>query len=441
MLLPFLAALAQAEPPAPPATPKVLFVTHSAGFTHDVVKRAQRAVLAHAERCFVEAAAPMFAVEATQDCAALRADRLADYAAVVFYTTGELPMDDADKQALVDWVARGGAFVGVHSATDTFYEFPPYQAMVGGVFDGHPWHEAVTIEVEDRTHPTTFHLGEAFTITDEIYQFRSWQRDAVHVLLRLSAKGVDLDKGKRADRDYALSWCRTHGEGRVFYTALGHRPEVWRDIRFLSHLVAGLRWAVDRDGRLGRPPEGATVLLGPGIDRLRALDGGDHGWEATSDGTLRALPGAGDLRSEPRFGSARVHVEFKVARDAERGNSGVYLQRRYEVQILDSHGEAPDPRGCGALYAVRAPDLAAGLPAGEWQTFDIWFTAATFDGDRKTANARVTVVHNGIVVHRDVELAARTGRGIPEGPDPQPLVLQEHGSRIEFRNVWVLPLD
>ena len=138
----------------------------------------------------------------------------------------------------------GGGFVGVHSATDTWYEVPEYAELVGGVFDGHPWHQRVRIVVEDSAHPSTRHLGQGVEITDEIYQFRSWSRDKVHVLLRLDPRSVDVGKGKRADHDYALSWVRRHGRGRVFYTALGHPREVWEDERFRRHLLEGIRWAM-----------------------------------------------------------------------------------------------------------------------------------------------------------------------------------------------------
>ncbi|MEZ5964966.1 MAG: ThuA domain-containing protein [Planctomycetota bacterium] len=425
-----LVALPAQDPP-----PRVLFLTHSAGFVHPVVKRAQRAMLAHAERCFVEAAGLTLRVDCTQDCAALKGDSLRGYQVVVFYTTGELPIDDADKEGLLEFVREGGGFVGIHCATDTFYKFPAYGAMIGGYFDGHPWHKEVRLAVEDRTHPTTFHLGESLVVTDEIYQFRAWSRDRVHVLLRLTDDGTDLSLGKRADRDNALSWCRDYGKGRVFYTALGHRPEVWRDARFLTHLLAGVRWTIDRGSVLSAAPPSATPLGADGS--LIGANGGELAFTA-EDGVLEVQPGRGSAVSVKAFRDHRLHVEFTVPEgDAQHGNSGVYVQRRYEVQILDSFGKPADKHACGALYGQRPPDFNASRAAGAWQTFDIWFTAARFDGDKKTANARVTVLHNGILVHRDAELTAKTGQGMAEGDSPQPLLLQDHGSRVRFRNLWI----
>lgn len=431
LALALLAPQSAPATPAPAATPRVLFFTHSAGFVHPVVKRAERALLAHAEECFVAAAAPMFTAVASQDCAMLKSAELAKFAAVLFFTTGELPLSDEDKQGLLDYVRGGGGFVGIHCATDTFYKFAPYGEMLGGYFDGHPWHQQVRLAVEDRTHPTTFHLGESLDLADEIYQHRDWSRERVHVLLKLTGHGIDLKLGKRADGDYALSWCRDYGKGRVFYTALGHRPEVWRDERFLTHLVAGVRWTIDRDGALGRAPDGAAVTL--------THDGGKPLQWPSEDRAWTVKPGTGSAITAQVVGDCRIHVEFQVPEgDAkEHGNSGVYIQRRYEVQILDSHGKAPGVHECGAIYGARAPAFNASLPAGAWQTFDLWFTAAQFDGERKTKNARLTVVHNGIVVHRDVELARKTGVGQPEGAAPGPILLQDHGSPVRFRNVWV----
>ena len=167
------------------------------------------------------------------------------YDVVMFNTTGELPMHAAQKAALLGFVAAGGGFVGVHSASDTFYEWPEYGAMLGGYFDGHPWHQEVSLTVEDGAHPVTRHLPASIRVYDEIYQVRDWARDDVHVLLSVDTRSVDMsaDGINRTDGDFAVSWTRAHGDGRVFYTALGHEPDVWRDKRFTAHLVGGIRWA------------------------------------------------------------------------------------------------------------------------------------------------------------------------------------------------------
>ena len=222
--------------------PRVLYLTETAAYRH--------AVLPVSEEVMRDLAAESgaFEVTVTGTSTDITADGLTQYRAVMFNTTGELPMSDAQKAALMAFIREGGAFIGVHSATDTFYEWPEYGDMIGAYFDGHPWHEDVAVKVEDTEHPTTRHLDSTFRISDEIYQMRAWSRSDVHVLLSLDTSSVDMSKDtiKRDDGDFALAWTREYGDGRVFYTALGHEPDVWRDERFRRHLVEGIRWAMGR---------------------------------------------------------------------------------------------------------------------------------------------------------------------------------------------------
>jgi hypothetical protein len=127
----------------------------------------------------------------------------------------------------------------------------------------------------------------------------------------------------------------------------------------------------------------------------------------------------------------------------DRGNSGIYMQRRYEIQILDSFGEPVGFNRAASLYRQRSPMSNLSLPPLAWQTYDIWFTAARWSADgQKTRNARVTVAHNGVVVHRDVEIMAKTGAGRTEGPEPLPILFQDHSDPVEFRNIWLVqPAD
>jgi type 1 glutamine amidotransferase len=189
-----------------------------------------------------------FGVTATKDLTAISAQGLRDYDGIVFYTSGELPIDDTQKSALLEFIRGGKGFVGIHSATDTFYKWPEYGEMIGAYFDGHPWHQEVRIRVEDAQHPAAAGLGDGATIRDEIYQFRNWSRDRVHVIVSVDPASIDLarDGVHRTDRDFAISWTRTFGQGRVFYTALGHEPDVWRDGRFQQHLGGGIVWATGR---------------------------------------------------------------------------------------------------------------------------------------------------------------------------------------------------
>jgi hypothetical protein len=160
------------------------------------------------------------------------------------------------------------------------------------------------------------------------------------------------------------------------------------------------------------PPPGATVIFNGGPPQLL------QGAKLTSDGLLQA----GVLTKFP-VDAFRLHLEFRIpfmptARGQARGNSGVYVQQRYEVQILDSFGLDGAENECGALYRQTRPELNMCLPPLAWQTYDIWFTPPYFatDGKTKLANARITVVHNGKTIHRNREITAKTGGGKQEGP-------------------------
>lgn len=224
-------------------------VTYSAGYQHDVVRRPAPAELSIAERVVADLGRRSASFEVThvstrEDLGRLSIASVREHRALFFFTTGELPLPSAVRDAMFQWVREGAGFVGVHSATDTWYTVPAYHEMVGAVFDGHPWHQRVQLVVEDRTHPATRHLGDQLELVDEIYQFRAWSRADVHVLLRLDSGSVDVRRGKRADGDYALAWTKSWGRGRVIYTALGHEPAVWADKRFQSHLLGAIQWAL-----------------------------------------------------------------------------------------------------------------------------------------------------------------------------------------------------
>lgn len=211
-----------------------------------------------------------------------------------------------------------------------------------------------------------------------------------------------------------------------------------------------VRWRNLRIRDLGdpwsRPAAGAVVLLGDGGD-LSAWEpfgkpGSPIGW-AWRDGALEVSPGSGNIVTRRAFGDCRMHVEFAVDENQlqgqANGNSGVYIQQRYEVQILNSAGQAPADDICGAIYKVKAADYNMALPAGQWQTYDIAFRAARWDArGTKTDNARITVYHNGTRIHSDVPIPAGTGAGQPEGPGDAPLLLQDHGNRVRFRNIWIV---
>ncbi len=222
------------------ARPKILYLTHSAGFKHDVLPFSEGVLQRLGEQ------SGAFESTATLDCSLINANYLKNFDGLVFYTTGELPFSVEQKEAFLDFIKSGKGFIGIHSATDTFYQWPEYGKIIGGYFDHHPWHQDVVIKVEDSAHASVKHLAPSFKIQDEIYQFKNFSKDQVHVLLSLDNSSVDLNKPtvRRADKYFANAWTNTFGKGRVFYTALGHREDVWSDPRFQKHLINGIRWAL-----------------------------------------------------------------------------------------------------------------------------------------------------------------------------------------------------
>jgi len=221
---------------------RILYFTHSAGYRHDVIPLS-KAILTQ-----LGSNSGVFEVTATEDTSEFSTENLKRYAAVMFYTTGELPMSGAQKTALFNFVRSGRGFLGVHSATDTFYTWPDYLDLIGGYFNGHPWHQAVTIEVVDPGDPVVAFLGNFLQFEDEIYQISDFDYRRSHVLLRLDPSSVDLGKTGVHQRFYGwpLAWKRFYGQGRVFYTALGHDASVWQDRRYQRMLTNAILWSMRR---------------------------------------------------------------------------------------------------------------------------------------------------------------------------------------------------
>ncbi|WP_435017556.1 3-keto-disaccharide hydrolase [Tundrisphaera sp. TA3] len=199
------------------------------------------------------------------------------------------------------------------------------------------------------------------------------------------------------------------------------------------------------DKTLGaKPPEGAKVLFGDSIAAWNKLDGKTTAEWPVEDGI--ATVGKGSIRSKDTFGDMQVHVEFNIPYMPDktgqaRGNSGVYLQGIYELQVLDSYGLEPKNNECGGIYQQIVPAVNACKPPLQWQTYDITFHAAKREGDKVVKKARLTVVQNGLTIIDDKEISPTPGgvNDVKEGQDG-PIMLQDHGNPVQFRNLWVKPL-
>ncbi len=204
------------------------------------------------------------------------------------------------------------------------------------------------------------------------------------------------------------------------------------------------------------PPSDAIILFdGTNLDEWTVAPDKDPSrgpakWkpEGKRGGAMTIEPHSGSIVTKRTFGDAQIHVEFatpeKVEGDGqERGNSGVYLQGRYEVQVLDSFNNKTYFDGqCGAVYKQHAPLVNASRAPGQWQTYDIIFHAARFDPKgQKVSPARVTVLHNGVLIQDEATITGTTGGSLsPEGPGEGPLYLQDHGNPGRYRNIWMRPL-
>ena len=185
-----------------------------------------------------------------------------------------------------------------------------------------------------------------------------------------------------------------------------------------------------------KPPEGAVVLFdGTGVDYF-------PGATLTKEKTLQS-----GTHSKAEFNSCQLHLEFRLTWMPEAGgqgrsNSGVYIHGCYEIQVLDSFGLEGRDNECGGLYKIKDPDVNMCLPPMVWQTYDVDFAAPQFDAQgNRVRNARLTVRHNGVIIHDDLELPRATPGGQPEGPGPRGVQLQGHGCHVQYRNIWLQPKD
>ena len=207
-------------------TGRLLVYTRTGGYRHDSIPAGVAAI-----------GSLGFEVEHTEG--ELRG--LGRYAAVVFLSTSGNVLSEADKEALVGYLAAGGGWLGIHAASTTEYDWPWFGELAGARFDQHPAVQTATMTVERRDHPATRHLGATWTWRDEWYAFRSDPRGAVDVLLSVDESTY---QGGTMGEGHPIAWCREFGGGRSFYTALGHTAEGFGEPAFCQHLGGAVNWLV-----------------------------------------------------------------------------------------------------------------------------------------------------------------------------------------------------
>ena len=381
----------------------------------------------------------LFVATTTDSTERITPEGLKDFDGVLFYTTGGLnqfPLSKENREHLIQWVKDGHAFAGVHSATDTYGDWEPYWDMIGGTFDGHPWHEKITVDVEDPSHPAAYDVPHDWQIVDEIYQFQHYSRDRIHVVLSMNPASVQ-GKGKRADGDYAIAWCRDFGRGKVFYTSLGHREDVWENPTYQAHLLGGLLWALGLAAGgstpgLPKPANDFTPLFdGKTLSGWtpNSVDGTKTEWFVADDGSLTARGNQGHLFSPKEYENFHWRAEVKVG---DGGNSGMYFRARkgkewpdgFEAQVNSTHG---DRVRSGSLYGIQLEHRRLVPP-------DTWFTQEVIaSGDHIVIKVNGKITADAVMppagkAHMDW----RRGHFAFQFHDP--------GCRVSYRNVAVREL-
>jgi len=252
---------------------KLLFLTHAGLYKHTSLGPAESAVTSWGPRAGFEVTTLQGYQQDAEslDLSIIDAEYLAQFDGVMMMTNGNLPLTDSQKSALIDFVRDGGGFVGVHCAALTLYDTPEFGEMLGGYFrQAIQQNHVFVLNVEDTDHPATRMLGDSWPIVDELYFYgtAAWtadrpeenvdvlfgnqipiglSRDRVHVLLSIDTGKTDLEglDGVESGGDYPQSWYQDFGEGRSFYTSLGHRDDIWsNDPVFQAHVTGGIRWAL-----------------------------------------------------------------------------------------------------------------------------------------------------------------------------------------------------
>ncbi|ORT60755.1 lectin [Streptomyces sp. CB03238] len=418
-----------AGPAADPAY-KILVFSKTAGFRHSSIDNGLAALrdlgTAHD-----------FTVDATENAQAFTTGNLTQYKAVVFLSTTGDVLDGAQQTAFEQYVKGGGGYVGIHAAADTEYDWPFYEGLAGALFHSHPAVQSATVEVEDRAHDSTAHLGSAWQRTDEWYNYRSNPRATAHVLASLDETSYS---GGSMSGDHPIAWCKDYQGGRAFYTGGGHTDESYGEPAFRRHLLGGIRWAAGMTKADCRPETGYTALF----------DGsGTTGWKQAgpggftlADGTLTSHGGLGMLwYSAKEFtGDYSLKLDWKLDGD---DNSGVFVgfpasddpwsavNNGYEIQIDATDDPA---RTTGAVYGFKSADItardAALNPPGEWNTYELRVTGERLEiflNGRKINDFTNTDPvrslrqgHIGIQNHGDGDTAAFRNIRIKESGGTQP---------------------
>ncbi|WP_410809346.1 ThuA domain-containing protein [Micromonospora sp. 067-2] len=332
---------------------KVLVFSKTAGFRHSSIPNGIAAIRQLGT-------ANGFSVTATEDAAQFTAANLAQYQAVVFLSTTGDVLNATQQTAFESYIAAGGGYVGVHAAADTEYDWPWYGGLVGAWFSSHPAIQTATIRVEDRSNPSTSHLGDTWVRADEWYNYRTNPRPNVRVLASLDESSYS--GGSMGD--HPITWCRAYGGGRAWYTGLGHTEESYTDPNFTRMLLGGLRVAAgavaaDCTPRTTPPPSGSSL-------RARA----NNQYVSAPNATTSLIANRSAVGTTELFDLVDL------------GGGNVALRSRANSQYV-----AAENAGAAPLIANRAA-------AGAWETFQLVRNSDGTVSLRAVVNNRYVVAEN-----------------------------------------------
>ncbi len=353
---------------------------------------------------------------------------------LVFFnnTTGDLPI--RDRQGFLDWIKAGGNIAGIHAATDTFHGWADYADMFGAEFVGHGAQKEDDFLLADPNHPTTKGLPTSWKHAEEVYQFKNYTTDKLHILVYLDKHPESFMPGF-----YPVSWVKMYGKGRVFYTSFGHRDDVIQSDYFQKHLLQGMRWALGYDKGDASPNPPAQLTKAEAKQGFVPLFNGKDtlGWHNRDEGRtpytaqygmLVMGQGGADMITDKKFKDFVLRYEYMIPKN---GNSGVYLRGRYEVQVLDDTGKTePDVHSNGSIYGLITPSKLASKAPGEWNKVEV-----------KLVGTNVSVVVNGIHIIDNQPIPGATGGALDSNVgEPGPIMLQGDHGPVAYRSIRIKEL-
>ena len=428
-----LGGTALAVPASAAPLTKVLVFSKTAGFRHSSIPLGIAAIQQLG-------AQNGFSVTATEDAAQFTTANLAQYQAVVWLSTTGDVLNAAQQTAFESYIEGGGGYVGVHAASDTEYDWPWYGNLVGAYFASHPANQTADIHVEDRGNASTAHLPQTWRRLDEWYNYRTNPRSAVKVLATLDESSYS---GGSMGADHPITWCKTVGNGRSWYTGLGHTDESYAESNFTRSLLGGIQIAAGNRPADCRPETGYTPLFDGTQASLNQWRQAGPGGFTLANGTISSQGGMGLLWYPVRtFANYSLKLDWMMPGD---DNGGVFIgfpdpqgdpwkpvNEGHEIQIDAT--DADPSRTTGSVYSFAAPNAAlrdAALnPPGSWNTYEIrvtgqrveiWLNGVKvndYTSTRAIQNGYIGVQNDGAgldISYRNIRIKAEGG-----GPEQPP---------------------